>query len=157
MEDDVTIPITHQENSLTHVQLPDKTGHVIVLEKLWQDVFREPLLIQHKETVAFLKERKITSISSKSNTHTQVSTSITVPPDGNLTNSHLHYTITKNFISDSNTSWCMLCLIYCIKKKLFAKNTLWHSFMCLLQVYLTLRLQCLEMITLFIYNFIMTF
>lgn len=42
------------EKPLTHVELSDKTGHVVVLETLWENLFCKPLFIQYKETVPFL-------------------------------------------------------------------------------------------------------
>lgn len=42
------------EKPLTHVELSDKAGHVVVLKKLWENLFCKPLFIQYKETVPFL-------------------------------------------------------------------------------------------------------
>lgn len=43
------------ECSLTHVELPDETGHVVVLKELGEDLLGKVLLVQHQETVALLK------------------------------------------------------------------------------------------------------
>lgn len=40
---------------LTHVQLPDKTGHVVVFEILGQDFLCKSTLIKHMEAGAILK------------------------------------------------------------------------------------------------------
>lgn len=54
------------EKPLTHVELSDKTGHVVVLKKLWQNLFCKPLFIQYKETVPFLL-REIKNLVHKRN------------------------------------------------------------------------------------------
>lgn len=40
---------------LTHIELANKTGHIIVLEVLWKNLFREPALIKHMEAGSILK------------------------------------------------------------------------------------------------------
>lgn len=40
---------------LTHIELSDETGHVVVLEKLRKDLLGKALLVQYEETVAFLQ------------------------------------------------------------------------------------------------------
>lgn len=35
---------------LTHVELADKRGHVVVLEELWENFFGKPPLVEHMET-----------------------------------------------------------------------------------------------------------
>lgn len=42
---------------LTHVQLPDKTGHVVVFEVLGQHLFGKASLVKHMEAGAILQRR----------------------------------------------------------------------------------------------------
>lgn len=43
--------------ALTHVQLPDETGHVVVLEILGQHLFGKAALVEHMEAGAILQRR----------------------------------------------------------------------------------------------------
>lgn len=43
---------------LTHVQLPDETGHVVVFEILGQHLFGKPSLVEHMEAGAILQRRE---------------------------------------------------------------------------------------------------
>lgn len=43
------------ECNLTHIELSDEAGHVVVLEELWEDLLGKTLLIQHQEAVALLE------------------------------------------------------------------------------------------------------
>lgn len=40
---------------LTHVELSDEAGHVVVLEELWQNLFGETTLIKHMEAGSTLR------------------------------------------------------------------------------------------------------
>ncbi len=43
-----------EEWRLTHVELSDEAGHVVVLEEFREDFLGKPLLIHHQEAVALL-------------------------------------------------------------------------------------------------------
>lgn len=43
--------------ALTHVQLPDEAGHVVVLEILGQHLFGKAALVEHMEAGAILQRR----------------------------------------------------------------------------------------------------
>lgn len=45
---------------LTHIELSDETGHVVVLEKLRKDLLGKALFVQYEETVAFLQTMNTT-------------------------------------------------------------------------------------------------
>lgn len=45
------------EAALTHVQLPDKAGHVVVLEILGQHLLGKAALVEHMEAGAILQRR----------------------------------------------------------------------------------------------------
>lgn len=47
-----------QEVELTHVQLPDETGHVVVFEILGQHLFGKASLVEHMEAGAILQRRQ---------------------------------------------------------------------------------------------------
>lgn len=49
---------------LTHVELSDEAGHVVVLEELWQNLFGETTLIKHVEAGSTLRGHKHTHIST---------------------------------------------------------------------------------------------
>ena len=49
---------------LTHVQLPDEAGHVVVLEELGEDLLGEALLVQDQEAVPLLKPPRQQNICS---------------------------------------------------------------------------------------------
>lgn len=44
-------------STLTHVQLPDKAGHVVVLEIFGQHLFGKAALVEHMEAGAILQRR----------------------------------------------------------------------------------------------------
>lgn len=41
---------------LTHIELPDETGHVVVFEEFWKNLFGEPTLIEHMEAGSTLSK-----------------------------------------------------------------------------------------------------
>lgn len=41
---------------LTHVELPNEAGHVVVFEELWENLFGEPALIKHMEAGSALNQ-----------------------------------------------------------------------------------------------------
>lgn len=43
----VVVEDDDDECSLTHIELPDETGHVVVLEELGKDLLGKALLVQH--------------------------------------------------------------------------------------------------------------
>lgn len=43
---------------LTHVELADKRGHVVVLEELWENFFGKPPLVEHMKLVPLLYNRR---------------------------------------------------------------------------------------------------